>query len=149
MLARADIPTLDVTGGAPEMNPHFRWLVARGRRLGRHVIDRCNLTILLAPGFDDLPDFLAEQRVEVVASLPCYLAENTDAQRGERRLREVDRRPAAAQRPGLRPAGQRAGPDPGLQPGRPVAAAAAAGPGGRLPPARLPGCPVCAQLAHH
>ncbi|HTU21980.1 MAG TPA: arsenosugar biosynthesis radical SAM (seleno)protein ArsS [Gemmataceae bacterium] len=81
-LARADIPILDITGGAPEMNPHFRWLVAEARELGRHVIDRCNLTILLAPGHDDLPAFLAEQRVEIVASLPCYLAENTDAQRG-------------------------------------------------------------------
>jgi radical SAM/Cys-rich protein len=83
VLARSGIPTLDVTGGAPEMNPHFRWLVAEARKLGRHVIDRCNLTILLTAGHDDLPDFLAEQRVEVVASLPCYLAENTDAQRGE------------------------------------------------------------------
>jgi radical SAM/Cys-rich protein len=83
VLATAGIPTLDVTGGAPEMNPHFRWLVAEARRLGRHVIDRCNLTILLAPGFDDLPEFLAGQRVEVVASLPCYLARNTDAQRGD------------------------------------------------------------------
>ncbi len=82
VLARADVPTLDVTGGAPEMNPHFRWLVAEARQLGRHVIDRCNLTILLAPGHDDLPDFLAQMRVEIVASLPCYLAENTDAQRG-------------------------------------------------------------------
>jgi radical SAM/Cys-rich protein len=83
VLARSGIPTLDVTGGAPEMNPHFRWLVAEARRLGRHVIDRCNLTILLAPGHDDLPAFLAEQRVEVVASLPCYLPQNTDAQRGQ------------------------------------------------------------------
>jgi radical SAM/Cys-rich protein len=82
VLARAGIPTLDVTGGAPEMNPHFRWLVTEARRLGRQVIDRCNLTILLAPGHDDLPAFLAEQRVEVVASLPCYLPQNTDAQRG-------------------------------------------------------------------
>jgi radical SAM/Cys-rich protein len=82
VLARAGIPTLDVTGGAPEMNPHFRWLVAEARRLGRHVIDRCNLTILLAPGHDDLPDFLAAHQVEVVASLPCYLPQNTDAQRG-------------------------------------------------------------------
>ena len=82
-LAQTSIPTLDITGGAPEMNPHFRWLVAAARRLGRHVIDRCNLTILLAPGYQDLPDFLADQRVEVVASLPCYLPENTDAQRGE------------------------------------------------------------------
>jgi radical SAM/Cys-rich protein len=82
VLARAGIPTLDVTGGAPEMNPHFRWLVTEARRLGRHVIDRCNLTILLAPGYDDLPEFLAGRRVEVVASLPCYLPQNTDAQRG-------------------------------------------------------------------
>jgi len=82
VLARAGIPTLDVTGGAPEMNPHFRWLVAEARAMGRHVIDRCNLTILLAAGYDDLPEFLAERRVEVVASLPCYLPQNTDAQRG-------------------------------------------------------------------
>ncbi|MHB1424878.1 MAG: arsenosugar biosynthesis radical SAM (seleno)protein ArsS [Gemmataceae bacterium] len=82
-LVRADIPILDITGGAPEMNPHFRWLVAEARGLGRHVIDRCNLTILLTPGHDDLPEFLAEERVEIVASLPCYLAENTDKQRGE------------------------------------------------------------------
>ncbi len=82
VLARAGAPTLDVTGGAPEMNPHFRWLVAEASAMGRHVIDRCNLTILLAPGYDDLPEFLAERRVEVVASLPCYLPQNTDAQRG-------------------------------------------------------------------
>ncbi len=83
VLDRAGVPTLDVTGGAPEMNPHFRWLVSEARALGRNVIDRCNLTILLAPGFDDLPEFLAERQVEVVASLPCYLPQNTDAQRGE------------------------------------------------------------------
>lgn len=82
VLSRAGIPTLDITGGAPEMNPHFRWLVAEARTRGAHVIDRCNLTILLAPGFEDLPAFLAGQRVEVVASLPCYQAKNTDAQRG-------------------------------------------------------------------
>jgi radical SAM/Cys-rich protein len=82
-LVRGNIPILDVTGGAPEMNPHFRWFVAEARALGRQVIDRCNLTILLTPGHDDLPAFLAEQRVEIVASLPCYLAENADAQRGE------------------------------------------------------------------
>jgi radical SAM/Cys-rich protein len=83
VLANTDIPTLDITGGAPEMNPHFRWLVAEARRLGRHVIDRCNLTILLAPGYQDLPEFLAANRVEVVASLPCYLPSNTDQQRGD------------------------------------------------------------------
>jgi radical SAM/Cys-rich protein len=83
VLAQSETPIVDITGGAPEMNPHFRWFVAAARRLGRQVIDRCNLTILLAPGYHDLPYFLAQQRVEVVASLPCYLPENTDAQRGE------------------------------------------------------------------
>ena len=82
VLARTEIPTVDLTGGAPEMNPHFRWFVTEARRLGRHVIDRSNLTILLAPRFDDLPEFLAAHQVEIVASLPCYLEENTDAQRG-------------------------------------------------------------------
>ena len=96
---RAHIPTVDITGGAPELNPHFRWLVAGARRLGAHVIDRSNLTILVAPGYEALPEFLAKEGVEVAASLPCYLAENTDAQRGEgvfdrsiaalRRLNEV------------------------------------------------------------
>jgi radical SAM/Cys-rich protein len=83
VLERTAIPTLDITGGAPEMHPRFRWLVEQARRLGRRVIDRCNLTILLAPHYEDLPGFLASHRVEVVASLPCYLAENTDRQRGE------------------------------------------------------------------
>ncbi len=83
VLRRSDIPTLDITGGAPEMNPHFRWLVTAARGLGRRVIDRCNLTILVAPGFEDLPEFLAEHEVELVASLPCYLEENVDKQRGE------------------------------------------------------------------
>ncbi len=82
-LVKGNIPTLDITGGAPEMNPHFRWLVNEASGLGRHVIDRCNLTILLAPGFTDLPEFLAEHRVEIVASLPCYGPENTDRQRGD------------------------------------------------------------------
>jgi|YNPBryunderm2012_1023409.scaffolds.fasta_scaffold20568_2 radical SAM/Cys-rich protein len=78
----SSIVTVDLTGGAPEMNPHFRWLVSEIRQLGRHVIDRCNLTILLAPGYTDLPEFLAEHQVEVVASLPCYNPGNTDRQRG-------------------------------------------------------------------
>ena len=75
--------TVDLTGGAPEMNPHFRGLVQECRQLGRHVIDRCNLTILLAPGYEDLPSFLSEQQVEIVASLPCYLEDNVDRQRGD------------------------------------------------------------------
>ncbi len=77
------IKTLDLTGGAPEMNPHFKDLVGETRSLGRHVIDRCNLTILLAKGFEDYAQFLADNEVEIVASLPCYLEENTDAQRGD------------------------------------------------------------------
>ena len=68
-LRDSDIGTLDITGGAPEMNPHFRWLVEQACALGRHVIDRCNLTILSAPGFRDLPEFLAQHQVEIIASL--------------------------------------------------------------------------------
>ena len=83
VLAAGEIATLDITGGAPEMSPEFRRLVIEGRQLGRRVIDRSNLTILLAPGFRDLPEFLAAHQVEIVASLPCYSAENTDRQRGE------------------------------------------------------------------
>ncbi len=84
VLDRGQIPTLDITGGAPELNPHFRWLVEQARALGKRMIDRCNLTILLVPRCEDLPEFLARHRVEIVASLPCYLAENTDRQRGDR-----------------------------------------------------------------
>ena len=83
VLSATDIPVVDVTGGAPEMNPEFRWLIGEISSLDRAVIDRCNLTILLAPGFEDLPEFLAENHVEIVASLPCYLEENTDRQRGD------------------------------------------------------------------
>ena len=77
------IPTLDVTGGAPELHPLFRELVSRARALGLRVIDRCNLTVLEEPGQHDLVQFLADQRVEVIASLPCYLEENVDRQRGK------------------------------------------------------------------
>ncbi|MDX2197459.1 MAG: arsenosugar biosynthesis radical SAM protein ArsS [Phycisphaerae bacterium] len=77
------ITTLDITGGAPEMNPHFQALVRAARARGKHVIDRCNLTILAAPGYAGLADFFAEQRVEIVASLPSVLADRTDAQRGD------------------------------------------------------------------
>ncbi len=83
VIASTGIETVDLTGGAPEMNPHFEWFVTAARRLGRHVIDRCNLTILTAPGFRHLPEFLATQGVEIVASLPCYLEENCDRQRGD------------------------------------------------------------------
>jgi radical SAM/Cys-rich protein len=79
----AGVPTLDVTGGAPELNPYFRGLVASARASGVHVMDRCNLTILEQPGQEDLPEFLTAERVEIVASLPCYLEDNVDAQRGK------------------------------------------------------------------
>ena len=75
--------TLDLTGGAPELHPQFRQLVTAVRALDIHVIDRCNLTILEEPGQEELAEFLAEQGVEVIASLPCYLQENVDAQRGD------------------------------------------------------------------
>ena len=77
-----EVNTVDITGGAPELNPNFRMLVGESRRLGKRVIDRCNLTILLEPGQEDLLDFLREQQVDIVASLPCYTAENVDKQRG-------------------------------------------------------------------
>ncbi|MBW8307521.1 MAG: arsenosugar biosynthesis radical SAM protein ArsS [Thiobacillus sp.] len=83
VLAARGLSTLDLTGGAPELHPRFRWLVREARALGARVIDRCNLTILSEPGQDDLADFLAAQGVEVVASLPCYLEENVDGQRGK------------------------------------------------------------------
>lgn len=82
-VAQTDIPTVDITGGAPELNPHFRWIVERARALGRHVIDRCNLTVLLLAGQADLGEFLARHAVEVIASLPYYRAAQTNAQRGE------------------------------------------------------------------
>jgi radical SAM/Cys-rich protein len=88
VLEKTDIPTLDITGGAPELHPRFREMVSRARALGRHVMDRCNLTILLAPRFQDLPEFLAEHQVEIVASLPHYSESQTDAQRGEGTFKE-------------------------------------------------------------
>jgi len=77
------VKTLDITGGAPELHPDFRELVIRARELGLHVIDRCNLTILEEPGYEDLAGFLAGQGVEVIASLPCYTEELVDRQRGK------------------------------------------------------------------
>jgi radical SAM/Cys-rich protein len=82
-LARRRVATLDITGGAPELNPHFRTLVRAARDLGVHVMDRCNLTILEVPGQEDLAQFLAREQVEIVASLPCYLEDNVDRQRGK------------------------------------------------------------------
>src|SRR5205823_12655840 len=84
-LAKTDIRIVDLTGGAPEMIPDFRYFIERVRSLEepRHIIDRSNLTILLHPGYEDLPGFLAGHRVEIIASMPCYTPENVNAQRGE------------------------------------------------------------------
>jgi radical SAM/Cys-rich protein len=82
-LQRQHIETLDITGGAPELNPHFRHLVRAAREMGVRVMDRCNLTILEVPGEEDLAEFLAAQQVEIVASLPCYSEDNVDRQRGK------------------------------------------------------------------
>jgi radical SAM/Cys-rich protein len=76
------VTTLDLTGGAPEMSEHFRELVVGARELGRRVIDRCNLTILFEPGHEDTAQFLADNQVEIVASLPCFTAQNVEKQRG-------------------------------------------------------------------
>jgi radical SAM/Cys-rich protein len=84
-LAKTDIPIVDLTGGAPEMIPDFRYFIERIGALqpSRHVIDRCNLTILLERGYEDLSAFLATNRVEIIASMPCYSPENVNAQRGD------------------------------------------------------------------
>lgn len=84
ILAKYNIPTVDITGGAPEMNPHFRWFVEECRKLGKHVMNRCNLTIIVSnPKYADLPHFFAENQVEIVSSLPHYSALRTDSQRGD------------------------------------------------------------------
>ena len=84
-LAKTEIPTVDLTGGAPEMIPDFRYFIERVKELlpPRHLIDRCNLTILLEPGYTGLGAFLVSKKVEIIASMPCYSAKNVDAQRGE------------------------------------------------------------------
>ncbi len=82
-LSRTEIPTLDVTGGAPELHPDFDYLVAAARRLGRHVMDRCNLTVVFEPGKENLPEFFKDHGIELVCSLPCYSEENVDKQRGK------------------------------------------------------------------
>ncbi len=76
------VKTLDITGGAPELNPHFRFLAAETKKMGIQVIDRCNLTILLEPGQENTSEFLAEHHIEIIASLPCYIDSNVDLQRG-------------------------------------------------------------------
>ncbi len=83
LMERERMALLDLTGGAPELNPNFRYLVQAARALGTRVMDRCNLTVLFEPGQEDLAGFLADQRVEITASLPCYLEDNVQAQRGK------------------------------------------------------------------
>ena len=82
MSSHSNLEVVDFTGGAPELNPQFRRLVTAARKLGLRVLDRCNLTVLSEPGQEDLAEFLADQEVDVVASLPCYLESNVDGQRG-------------------------------------------------------------------
>ncbi len=81
-LRSSPVKKLDLTGGAPELNPNFRYLVRVSREMNIHVINRCNLTILDEPGQEGLSEFLTQHRVEIIASLPCYLRENVDFQRG-------------------------------------------------------------------
>ncbi len=81
--ARFQVDNLDLTGGSPEMNPHFRWLVEQARELGLHVMDRLNPTIMEEPGYEWVGEFLARHEVETIASLPCYSMENVDSQRGD------------------------------------------------------------------
>ena len=130
-LDRRRVATLDVTGGAPELNPHFRRLVTSARDLGVRVMDRCNLTILEVPGQEDLAEFLAAQQVEIVASMPCYLEDNVDRQRGKgvfdgsvRGLKRLNALGYGRDVP--------IDPQSGLQPQRSIAAATAAGARNRL-----------------
>ncbi len=83
VLRRHEIPTVDITGGAPELNPNFEYLVREARARDRHVIDRCNLTVFFVDGKECLPEFLRDHQVEVTASLPCYTEENVEKQRGK------------------------------------------------------------------
>ena len=85
-LRRTNIPTVDITGGAPELNPNFDYLVESAVSLDRHVMDRCNLTVIFEPGKEYLPEFFKRNQVELVCSLPCYSQENVDRQRGQRHV---------------------------------------------------------------
>ena len=109
VLRATSIPTVDITGGAPELNPDFRWFVEECRALGRHVMDRCNLTVLETAPHRDLPGFFAEHRVELVCSLPHYRQTGTDTQRGDgvyaasiRALRNLNEAGYGSGRNGLR-----------------------------------------------
>ncbi len=82
-LSKTRIQTVDLTGGAPELNPDFKWFVSEIKKLNRHIIVRSNLTILVSNGFEDFPEFLADNNIEIISSLPYYSASNTDRQRGD------------------------------------------------------------------
>jgi radical SAM/Cys-rich protein len=129
-LAASGATMMDLTGGAPELNPHFRRLVVAARALGVKVIDRCNLTVLFEPGQEDLAEFLAANQVEIVASLPCYTEELVDRQRGKGRLRREHSCDPSPERPGVR--ARRLGPRARarVQPAGREAASAAGGAGG-------------------
>jgi radical SAM/Cys-rich protein len=83
ILKNTDISTIDITGGAPEMNPHFKWFVKEIRKLDRHIMVRCNLTIIFEDGYNYLPQFYAANKIEIIASLPYYTERNVDVQRGK------------------------------------------------------------------
>ncbi|HEY5897655.1 MAG TPA: arsenosugar biosynthesis radical SAM (seleno)protein ArsS [Burkholderiales bacterium] len=107
-LQASAVQTLDITGGAPELHPRFRHLVSRAREIGKHVIDRCNLTVLQEPGQEGLAAFLARERVEIIASLPCYTEALVERQRGKgvyersiAALQELNRRGYGAAEAGL------------------------------------------------
>ena len=131
-LRRRPVKTLDITGGAPELNAHFRRVVSATRALGVKVIDRCNLTVLEQPGQENTAEFLASEQVEIVASMPCYLEDNVNAQRGKGVFEASIRSLRQAQRAGLRPRGLGPHAQSGLQPARPVVAAPAGGARSRL-----------------
>ena len=83
LISKSQAHTVDITGGAPEMNPHFKDFVAQIRQMDKDVIDRCNLTIFYEKGYEEIPEFLRDHQIQVVASLPCYSMENVDKQRGK------------------------------------------------------------------
>ena len=100
LAASPTVSTLDITGGAPEMNTAFRPLVEGASALGVEIIDRCNLTVLMEPDMDRLGEFLARHRVRIVASLPCYSQKNVDTQRGSKaRASHTRQRLAVPHRP--------------------------------------------------
>lgn len=129
-----ELQLLDLTGGAPELNPHFRHLVRGARALGRRVIDRCNLTVLFTPGQEDTAQFLADHQVEILASLPCYTRVNVERQRGRGVFDESIEALRMLNRLGYGPRGSEAGID-GERPERGLRLDLIYNPGGpELPP---------------